>query len=69
MEGTGSFAAGLVAVLTAAGEDVVEITGTKPPGARRTTGSTPCRRRAVRWPASSRPHPVPAAYGRRCARS
>jgi transposase len=29
LEGTGSFAAGLVAVLTEAGEDVVEITGAK----------------------------------------
>ncbi len=29
LEGTGSFAAGLVTVLSAAGEDVVEITGAK----------------------------------------
>ena len=68
LEGTGSFAAGLVAVLAEAGEDVVEIRAPSGPAAPRTTGSTPIRaaRTALSRDASGAPR-VPVACGRRCA--
>jgi hypothetical protein len=68
LEGTGSFAAGLVAVLAEAGEDVVEIQNKKRSGAPRATGLTPSMRRGRRSPKPIRPLLVSAVSVKRSGR-
>ncbi|MGW3607093.1 transposase [Micromonospora sp. NPDC005161] len=68
LEGTGSFAAGLVMVLAEAGEDIVEITGESDPAARRTTVSTQSRPFEPHWPRKTKPRPVNGACVKRCVR-
>ncbi len=68
LEGTGSFAAGLVTVLAEAGEDVVEIQNKKRSRGRRTTGSTLSRPPGPLSPSPSRRFRANAASARRFAR-
>lgn len=69
LEGTGSFAAGLVNVLVAAHEEVVEITGSKRSRGGRATASTPLPLRGRRCRGSSSQHHERRACGRRYGRS
>ena len=65
LEGTGSFASGLVTALAEAGEDVVRSPAGNAAAVPRTTASTPSRPPAPRCPASSRRLPARGGCGRR----
>lgn len=68
LEGTGSFACGLVTALAEAGEQIVEITGGKRGRGAKNDRIDASRRHAARCPASTRPLPGPGGYVRRYAK-
>ena len=66
LEGTGSFAAGLVVFLVEAGEAVVEVVRSSGPEARRTTASTRSALPVKHCLERSRPRRAPVVCARRC---